>query len=439
MVKAQKRLHFCGLDGSSDGALPDYYKAEYGIDESDCKPFSQVIRADPRDGGLYTADTTSIGWHLSLSSELSEGFIENLNRESPDNFDLFRDAEGQVWVRTRQFNATYSPEKMAAWFDGEFRDDAFGFLDPLWRVSTERYGIINPADAYAPLEDALREHNLGDSFYGQFRLYKGGGLWYLDGMFDLDQLDISLPDGSDPIKVGFNSGADFFGNTAFYAEGFAQDTRGTNSIRALTDQMKRKHTSGDDSDHLNYEEFTEWWDTLVSEIFGITDRLQDAIEDAMAVELPLTELPFDLEEFYTLVGFPNGAQTPFAQMAKVYANSYAESQFSPTMWDVHSGATAVLEHEWDHSEGDTFRQYVRMANDLLFNPHLSVQQARNEFTRRLEEEGAGDDTQTLGGQSGVAQIQSFEESLETKAEEWEERQESLQTVMASAVETEEEA
>lgn len=437
MVKAQRRLHFCGLDSNSDASFPAYYREKYGVDESDCHPFSHVIRADPEDGGMFTADTTSIAWHVPLSDSFSESFIETAREQSPQDFDLFRDARGQAWVRTEQFNATYSPEKMNSWFNGRFHDDDFGFLDPLWRVSTERYGIINPDDAYAPLEDALRELNLDDGFYGHFRLYKGGGLWFLDGMFNTDSASVSPPGASDPLMIGFNSGSDFFGNTAFYAEGFAQDTRCTNSIRSLTDQMKRKHTSRESARHLDYEELTDWWERLLRQIFDIKDQLVEAIADAIDVTLPLNELPFDIEEFYELVGFPNGSQTPFASMAKVYCNSYAESRFAPTMWDVHSGATAVLEHEWNHSEGDTFRDYVRIANDLLFNPHISVERARDEFKRRIEQEGAGaSDTQTLDGTQGLAQIQSFEESIEDKAEEWETRQNTLQTIMEASAEIE---
>jgi len=406
---------------------PEYYAQEFNITDDEILPFSRRIRADPQDGGLYTAEPTSISWHIPESDKLQPDVLRTLEEQAPDDITPFRDDQGHSWIRVGNYNATYSPEKLRMWFNGQFKDNDLGFINPLWRTTTQRYGIINPVDGYGPMEDALRDLGLADSFYGNFRLYDRGGTWYMTGLFDVDHLRIDI-DG-DPVRIGFQSGSDVYGNLSFFAEGFAQDTYCVNSMYALTDKKRRKHASPDSTSHLSYDDFVEWWEAFFTEMFDITSDLEAAIQDARDVTLDVTELPFDIEGFYELMGFPNGNQTPFASLAKVYARSRATDQFRPTMWDLHSGATAVLEHEWDHSEGTTFRGYVQLANDLLFNPYLSVQRARNAFERRLEEEGVGG-AETLGGQEALAVIVSFEDELARQADRWEVRQERLQTKIA---------
>lgn len=438
MVQPLKRLHFCGLDGTSDAALPAYYKSRYGVTEEECLPFSRVLRNDPWDGGLFTAESTSVSWHIPESDKLRPDVLRTLEEEAPDDIIPFRDDEGQSWVRVGNYNATYCPEKLERWFQGIYHDDDLGFINPLWKTTTETYGIINPTDGYGPLEDALREHDLGDAFYGNFRLYDRGGTWYLSGLFNQSEMSVEVEGVGNPVAVGFQSGSDVFGNLAFFAEGFAQDTGCTNSIHAITDKKRRKHVSSHGSSHLSRSKFVEWWNDFFEEMFDLTSDLQAAITDAQDVELDFTELPFDLEEFYELIGFPNGNQSPFASVAKVYAQERAFDRYRPTMWDVHSGATAFLEHEWDHSEGTQFRRYVRLANDLLFNPHVSVERARDEMERRIAEaEGGAEGALTLGGEDALAQVTQLTETLEEQADRWEERQHRLQTKIEMSEQEEE--
>lgn len=436
MVQPQQRVHFAGLDGSSDASLPDYYKNQYGITADDCLPFSQVIRADPQDGGLFSADVTDFSWQFPLDG-LDPAFVADLNDNAPEGLDVTYDEDGTPWVQSDRFNAVYSPEKVQMWLEGQFQWDADdplfedqrgAFIDPLWKTATTTYAVINPVDGYGPLEDTIREFGLEDAFYGNFRLYKNGGAFYLDGLFNDEQATIDPEGVDDPLKIGFESGGDFFGNTAFFAQGFAQRTSCTNSMRSLTDKLKRRHVSPKGNSGLGSKNFDEWWAYLLRQALGVKTDLEDAISDAMEVEVPLPELPFDLEDFFNLYGFP--AQD-FAPQAKIYAESEADDKWHPTMWDLHNGVTAVLEHEWDHTEGSQFQQYVRMGNDLLFNPALSLQQVENAYERRIQEQvGDAEDQGTLQDETGLAQIEEYRASLAEQADEWEERQDRLQSQMA---------
>jgi len=424
-MNPQKVIHFAGLDGQSDATLPEYYQTAHGVSEDDCLPFSQVIRNPPNAGGLFSAETTTVSWQFPLSGSFGQAELADLEHHAPSGLNPYYGEDGNVWVEVDYYNATYSPEKVDMWLNGHFKDDRWGFVNPLWRVSTERYGIINPGQAYAPLEDAVRDHDLGDAFYGQFRLYEGGGSWVLDGLFDTRQ--VSYP-GGDPVKLGFTSGSDFFGNTSFFAEGYAQDTACTNSIRALTDRMTRRHTSKDGVAHVDYTQFKRWWVKLLDQIDLVSSELHKAIEEALDVTVPLPDLPFDLAEFYRLAGFKDD----IAVGATYRAQSRAKDRWHPTMWDVHSGATGYMSHDWAHGESDKFREYNRLANDLLFNPSLIVDRAADEYERR--QRAKSDDELLVGGDTsdGIAAVTRFSESIRERADEYEDRQDRLQTLMADA-------
>ena len=97
--------------------------------------------------------------------------------------------------------------------------------------------------------------------------------------------------------MGLASGYDFFGSHAVYAEGIARDGVCANSIRALTDRETVRHVGETGT-------FSEWWVALEALELGV-DELQVAIEVAQAIVVDFTQLDYDLEGFYSLLGFPD--------------------------------------------------------------------------------------------------------------------------------------
>jgi hypothetical protein len=433
MVAPERTIHFAGLDrrSANEVTIPDYYGDTYGVAADECRSFSEVLRQHPRQGGLYSAETTSVSWEFPLPDHLTaqRAFaVEEAIEDAGGSAEIRYDEDGAAWVSTDRFNAVYSPEKIESWLRGEHRhEDADGtrrgLIDPLWKTFSDSYTIINPATAYGPLENAIREHDLASAFYGQFRTYNGGGTFVLDGLFDTREVE--LPGEDDPVVLGFTSGGDYFGNRAFYAEGFAQDTACTNSMRNLTDRLTRRHVG-------EPGEFTQWWEAILTKIDVVADELHQAIREALDVEIPLFELPFDLTEFFELQGFP----AEFARLAAGYTQARAEDRYTPNAWELHSGVTAVLEHEWDNTEGSTFRGYVRMSNDLLFNPHQVIEQVEQNYEYRIEQERqqAGDGQQAISTaeEEGLATLAQVSASVADRAAEHEDRQAALQELMADA-------
>ena len=278
----------------------------------------------------------------------------------------------------------------------------------------------------APLEEVLREETidgtpLGDVMFGEIRQYRGGGEVHMDIMFD--GLSVTLPGRNDPITMGVTSGYDFFGNNAVYVEGFARDSYCANSIRSLTDREVVKHVG-------DIEGFGPWWESVLKQLELVADDLLRFITDAQDITVEFPEMPFDLEEFYTLLAFPEY----LAQQAASDARSNAADPFEIDMWTLHSGATYALTHFFRGKEGDALDGYVRTANDILFNPDGTLERVEREYEQQAESETDADGQTGLESQVALAQIEQVSEDVREKAETFEEREELLRERFAETSE-----
>lgn len=67
--------------------------------------------------------------------------------------------------------------------------------------------------------------------------------------------------------------------------------------------------------------------------------------------------------------------------------------------------------------------YVRVANDILFNPEGTIERVEQAYEEGLQ---AGDDDGTqasLNGERGLAQIERISEDMQSKVEQFEDREE----------------
>jgi len=96
------------------------------------------------------------------------------------------------------------------------------------------------------------------------------------------------------------------------------------------------------------------------------------------------------------------------------------------MWTLHSGATYGLTHFFKGKEGSALDGYVRVANDILFNPKGTIERVEQAYEEQVE---AGDDDggmqASLNGERGLAQIERVSEDLQSKVEQFEDREEAL--------------
>jgi hypothetical protein len=185
-------------------------------------------------------------------------------------------------------------------------------------------------------------------------------------------------------------------------------------MRSLTDRQVVKHV-GDVGD------FQSWWEDVLAQLDLVADDLAGFIRDATEIDLDFTEMPFDVQGFYDLLGFPEY----LAERAAEDARANAPDPFSIDMWTLHSGATHALTHFFRGKEGSSLDGYVRIANDILFNPEATLDRVEGEYERRIEADGDGDEQRSLGEANGLAQIERVGEDLRDRVEQFESREEAL--------------
>ena len=363
MRDPESRTIFAGVDRRTDTELPEWYRQRHGGDNA--VTFAEAIRDLPQ------AVETTVAYQNPYTDE---------------------------WVETERFNALVEPSRAR---EQAREEDAE--MDSLFHIPTDSYSIINPVDVYGPLEEVLREETidetpLGDVMFGEIRRYRGDGEVHMDIMFD--GLEVRLPGRSDPITMGVTSGYDFFGEHAVYVEGFAQDGYCSNTMRSLTDKEVIKHVG-------DVRNFRTWWEELLAQVELVADDLFEFIRDAQDIDLDFSELPFTVTEFYTLLGFPDY----LAERASGDAEANAASPFEIDMWTLHSGATYALTHFFQGKEGASLDQYVRIANDILFNPEGTIERVEQAYEQQLEANGDDGSQASLAGERALASIERVSDDL----------------------------
>ncbi len=324
---------FAGVDTAADATLPDWYRRRHT--GCDVTTFRTAI------GDLPRAVTVPVAYRNPCSGN---------------------------WVETDEHVALVEPTRLRAQAVGR------PAVDPLFHVPSDSYAVINPVEAYDPLAAIIREttvdgSSLGDACFGEVRTYRNGGEVHLDLLFD--GLEVTLPGRNDPVALGITTGYDFFGGHAVYVEGYAQDIRCRNSLRQITDRERIKHVG-------EIGTLEDWWRERLSELDLVRDDLRACIQEARSVTVDLTAVPFDLEEFYSLLGFPEYLARHAADDTRETTDDLADVD----LWALHSGATYALTHQFRGREGTTLDRYVRAANDLLFNPEQSIDRIIEAYERQ---------------------------------------------------------
>ncbi|WP_142860642.1 hypothetical protein [Salinigranum halophilum] len=409
MPRKETTTVFAGVDGRADAQLPDWYAAQTDVEQPAVVSFAEAIRDLPR------AVETQVAYHNPYTDS---------------------------WVKTSRFNALVEPSRLVT--REQEQDNRPTHLEPdggttssgspatedghtvsedaLFHIPTQSYSVINPSDVYAPLERVLREttidsHALGDVVFGEIRQYRGGGEVHMDVMFD--GLSVELPARRDPITMGLSSGYDFFGGHAVYVEGFARDTTCANSIRSLTDRETVKHVG-------DVGGFGTWWGETLTQLELVANDLYEFIVDAQELTVDFAAMPFSVESFYELLGFPEY----LSKRAASDANVNTADPFEIDFWTLHSGATYALTHFFTGKEGSALDGYVRTANDLLFNPETTLETVKQSYERRAESETKRDGQTGIESQAALASLQRVSQDIETKAASFERREETLRARLA---------
>lgn len=438
MPNADDSLYFAGTAAYDQPDVPGWFQSGKDFEAESAQTFGEAFRS------LITADTSDVAWQVPDSVMDDGTSVDELDANTPDGLAFFEDSDGGVWATTTSHNAVFSPELLVETLTGEA-------VNPLLNIPTDSYGLVNPYDFYRPLEDAMEDAEMGQHAFGQFRLYDRGSEVHGDIWFDTKEID--LPAGEGKFKFGIQTGYDFKGNRALYANIIAQDTSCSNTLRQLASKKTRRHVSGEDEWTINSAAYEDWWADILEQIDMVADEMNHVLLDAQDITIefdvgpelfgedeedvleerpddaPLP-LPFSLDEFYRLAGAGHVGQAIPQYLRDAAAKDTRQRSGDETthsMWHIHSGLTYALTHVYRGGERGSLLQYNRVAKDLLYNPHEVLAKVDSQYRMELEDEE--DEEIAEVGEKGIATVQHASESLESMRDQFDRRQDRIEGIL----------
>lgn len=316
-------------------------------------------------------------------------------------------------------NAVVNPELAEAFTNGEISEGD----SMVYAVSSERYTIINPVEAWSPWADAFEDADLNDAIIGEFRVYDFGRKVHGD-IYLTDEL-IHPPGGRQPLYVGIQTGNSFDGSMSLYARGFAYDTQCDNSFRALTEKLTRRHVG-------QPSEYHDWIMDLLDQMGAIRDYLLEIISEALDIEMDFSELPYSVSEYYQMLGLPEYLANAAAQDAKTRSQTEGGSHSRINKWVLHSGLTYALTHSFrGKSEDGSLEDYYFTARRILDNPAETMEVIEAEYERRerrrAEVQSGGE--LSFKQKRGLATVERYSQSLRERKSEFEAREERINNLL----------
>ena len=386
-------LNFAGLTSFENFTveIPDRLMDKLGTEERPELSFSQALRELP----------------IAVDGE-----IEVVNPYDP-----------QTSFKVSKANAIINPEVADAISRGaEVPGDA-----AVYAVSSDKYTIVNPVNAWTPLAEALQEADLADQIAGEFRVYNYGARVHADIYF-LDGL-VYPPNGREPLFTGLQLGNSFDGSLSLYAQGFAYDTMCNNSFRGLTPKKERKHVG--EADRAK-----DWYLEILNEMGAVRDHLLELITQALDITVDFAEQPYSVEEYYEFLGFPGYLAHAAGRDAVSRSVSEGGSPVRINKWVLHSGATFALTHVFRGTREDgALEDYYFMARRILDNPYevmevVGEQYEHRERRRAQAESEDGSGELSFEQRQGIARIETFQQSLAEKKTEFETREKQMEELFA---------
>lgn len=315
-------------------------------------------------------------------------------------------------------NAIINPDKMAdAVMSGEASGDELTYA-----ISSEKYTIINPLEAWEPMCEAIDEAGLSGDVIGEFRVYNGGAAVHGDVLFVNES--IQLPD-RDPLFVGLQTGNSFDGSASLYAAGFMMDGFCRNTTRYLTDKKSRKHTG-------NPQEHREWWAEILTQMGAMRDYLGEIIEEAIDVELNFIRLPFEPEDFFELLEIPSYLAHQAALDAQSRSQTEGGDRFRLNSWVLHSGLTYALTHTYKGTnETGRLEDYYQTAKEILYNPALIAARVERNYEARLLREAGENEALSADSEKQLASVQRLTTEMSERKDEFERNEERMAALIAA--------
>ena len=394
--KTDTRIQFAGLTGADDVEMNPEIQSHYKLTESPDVPLNIAVDAlDP--------------------VELADLFVQNPYDEnqlipiSMSNATINPDTAVELARKAKEQQVAYL---------GDFGDPAEvdAFVPSLedgdkltYATHGSGYAAVAHYDFFQPLVSAIREADVRN-ISGELRVYDNGAQVHGEIMFQDPDAQLNLPGDRDALFVGLSVGNSYDGSCSMYAMGYAQDTFCKNSMRNLTEKRTRKHIG-------EPTEVAEWWADILTQMTALRDLLGECITEALEVEIDFLYQPFDVDEFYELLGLPSYLARAAAVSARNRSPQEGGTRTVMNFWTLHSGLTSALTHDFNgSSEVGSLETYSRIAKDILWNPVNIVDEVKTAYEQQQRE----DENAAEGAvNNNVAMIEKYQLTLEDRKEEFE--------------------
>jgi hypothetical protein len=309
-----------------------------------------------------------------------------------------------------------------------------------WQIASDRYEAGDMQGFLARLVAAAQDHDCEDAF-GWVRFRDWGGvvrivLIYPSMDFEVEpasesDLDIDLRDSSvkmsdtaiDPQLTGDSDDttADKTA-TIYYGHRISYDYRGMQKITSTPlyfypdsnlmiplphGERSRKHLG----DFMNAEHErdndrvppVEWHSETLAKLDRLSTTVNEEIARAMLLRVDFSEEPFNVAEFYELLG----VSTDYAESAANRVTRLAEPSHKPSLWNLQVSLKLILIDEYRGSKAaDRYQEYQEIASQILRFPKNQVKLALRQWkTERAEEKAE----ETADSESDLPETQEIDD------------------------------
>ena len=376
-------------------------------------------------GGVSPGDATTVpGWYRQANGAA---------RGASVSFPAFTDTLGKI---TREFGAETRevyyydddreeyveiPHRAAvvnpAWL-GDGLDDA-PRSSAAWTTASSEYKPVTAADAYAPLRDVAHDRGLGDA-YGSVECYRVGGEAVFEVLFDDVRHEVRGTDRE--LVLGFETGYDHYGRSSLWATLCAYDTDTGAALRGLSERYTRAHRGKDVTDGLG-----EWFETMLERVEKLDDTLTQVVGEAREYEVPMSDVPLTVAEWYESQGFP----ASYADLAAERLTNHR----TPTAFDLWLAMSDTITTEFDGKRGGSaIRGHATRVNDILYSPPSAERAALEHARSELRE----NEQTTLGGDDADELLTDRIETLDEGVEAFESVRERFRTMLREVDENDDE-
>jgi hypothetical protein len=220
-----------------------------------------------------------------------------------------------------------------------------------WTTVSDEYAPVDADDALGIIPDVASDFGY-DDLYGVVDAYRNGGEVVAEIV--LDDLRVEYEDTE--YVLGFEAGYDHYGSTSVWARLLAYNTETGACLRHLSERMTCRHRGEN-----IVERVRPWYENLLEKAERLGDKMYEVVAEADAHEIDIHALPFDMQTWFSALGYPDS----YAEDA---AARLPEGE-NPSALDVYASITTTLTREYDGKKiGRAIKKHAGRANEILFAP-----------------------------------------------------------------------